>query len=137
MSEISKLGYEIAAKDAAWPVLPIIMADMQTGEILHVSKFAANIFGYEAEELVGQVIEVLVMDELKLPHAHWRKDASVPKTRLMGVGRQIYGKRKDGSTLPVHIGLTAMQALGRQVGIAFVIDLTGISQLSKANAVKE
>lgn len=126
MSEVANIAYEIAAKDAAWPVLPVVIADMKTGEIYYVSKFAADVFGYTPEELTGQPVEVLVPESLRFAHAAWRQDATVPKTRLMGVGRQIRGVRKDGTTFPAHVGLTATTALGRLVGVAFVIDLTGV-----------
>jgi PAS domain S-box-containing protein len=124
-NSINRLAYEVAAKDAAWPVLPIVMADMESGEIVVVNKFVADVFGYEADDLYGQPIEMLVPDALRDSHAQWRRDATVPKARLMGVGRQIMGRRKDGTLFPVHVGLTAMECMGRNIGIAFVIDLTG------------
>jgi PAS domain S-box-containing protein len=127
VSEISRLALEVAAKDAAWPVLPIVMADLETGEIVYASKFAADIFGYTPDELVGNTLEMLVPEELQASHAQWRQDASVPRTRLMGVGRHVKGRRKDGTLFPVIITLTAMTAMGRSVGIAFVTDLTGVS----------
>lgn len=126
MGEIARVAYEMAAKDAAWKVLPIIIADTDTGEILYCSQFAADTFGYTVDELLGQTIETLIPEDVRISHSRWRQDASVPKTRLMGVGRQIHGKRKDDSIFPVHIGLTSTKALDRTIGIAFVIDLTGI-----------
>jgi PAS domain S-box-containing protein len=126
---LARIAYELAAKDAAWPKLPILMADLQTGEIVYCSPFAAHVFGYEPAELLGGSVEELVMPELREAHARWRQDASVPKTRLMGVGRHIIGRRKDGTPIPVHIGLTAARVTGRDIGVAFVIDLTGIIQL--------
>lgn len=129
MGELDRMAYEIAAKDAAWPVLPVIMADTSTGEILYVSKYAADIFGYDNGDLVGLPVEVLIPESVRLSHAKWRQDAAVPRTRLMGVGRQIHGVRKDGTKVPIHIGLTEMKVLGRQIGIAFVIDLTGIVEV--------
>lgn len=126
-SNLDKIMYEVAAKDVAWPVLPIIMADMESGEIVYISKYAADIFGYDVEELAKKPIEILIPEDIRDAHSRWRKDATVPKTRLMGVGRQIRGRKKDGTLFPVHVGLTAMTALGRQIGIAFVIDLTGVA----------
>ena len=135
-SELKNLAHEVAARDAAWPVLPIVMADTQTGEIVYASKFAAAIFGYEPEELVGGNIENLVPMELRTAHAMWRKDVQTPKTRLMGVGRQVMGVRKDGSLLPVHVSLTAVESLGRGIGVAFVTDLTGVIMSHNATEAK-
>lgn len=135
MSEINRIAYEISAKDAAWPVLPIIMADTQTGEIVYVSQFAAATFGYEVEELVGKPIEVLIPEKIRDAHTRWRRDVNTPNTRLMGVGRQIQGRRKSGRTFPCHVGLTSMKVLGKTIGIAFVIDLTGVAPSGEMKAV--
>lgn len=125
-SFLANIVYEIAARDIAWPVLPVIMADTATGEIFYASKSAAGIFGYEPRELVGQVVEILVPESQRDVHVNYRQDASVPKTRLMGVGRQLWGRKKDGILFPIHVGLTAMEVANKSIGIAFVIDLTGI-----------
>lgn len=129
MSELTKLAFEIAAKDTAWPILPIIMADIHSGEIVYISKFAEDIFGYETNELLGQTIEVLIPESVRESHARWRQDASVPKMRMMGVGRQIVGRRKNGNVFPLHIGLTTVSVMERVIGVALTIDLTGIVEL--------
>ena len=123
---LKQLAIDTAARDAAWPVMPVVAADMLSGEILCCTTFAAGIFGYTPDELIGKPVEILLPEDLRASHALWRKDASVPKTRLMGVGRQIRGRRKDGSFIPVHVGLTATKIMDLMVGVAFVIDLTGI-----------
>lgn len=124
---LTTLAFELAARDASWPVLPIVLADFRTGEIIYVSKFAADIFDYEPERLLGQAIEMLVPEEIRLTHARWRQDAQTPRTRLMGVGRALRGKRRDGSLFPVLITLTSARVLDRDIGVAFVVDLTGIA----------
>lgn len=128
MNEISRIAFETAARDAAWLVLPVILADCGTGEIVSLTKYAADIFGYEVHELMHKPIELLIPGDVQDAHARWRQDANVPKTRLMGVGRQIRGMRKNGTTFPAHVGLTTITALDRLIGIAFVIDLTGVVQ---------
>ena len=126
MSDMATLAYEVTAKDAAWPVMPILMADMQSGEIVYASRFAADIFGYTPDELIGQHVESLMPEDIRDSHSRWRQDASVPKARLMGVGRLMRGLKKNGSTFPVHIGLTAITSRERHIGVALIIDLTGI-----------
>lgn len=125
-TSLDAMAYEAAAKSEAWSKLPILMADMDSGEIVYCTEFAASMFGYTADELNGQQLEILIPHDLRTSHAMWRQDANVPRTRLMGVGRRVHGLRKSGEVFPVHVGLTAMEAMGKKVGIAFVIDLTGI-----------
>ena len=126
IAPLASLAFNLTTKDATWPVLPIIAADMNTGEIVYASKFAADIFGYAEPELTGQIVEILLLEAVQDQHARWRQDASVPKTRLMGIGRLLYGRKKDGTIFPLHIGLTATKVLDRSIGVAFVVDLTGI-----------
>ena len=137
MSEIERLAYEIGGKDAAWPVLPVILADTNTGEIVYVSRYAADTFGYAVTELLGQPVEVLLPEALRTAHARWRADVELPKTRLMGVGRQVYGRKKDGTTFPAHVGLTGAVVAGRKIGIAFVIDLTGVVDAGGSGVFKK
>lgn len=131
MNEVSRFAYEIAARDASWKVLPVLAADTTTGEILFLSEFVASIFGYAPEELLGKPVEALISETLRSSHSLWRQDASAPRTRLMGVGRQVMGLRKNGQLFPAHIGLTVTTALDREIGIAFVIDLTGVVASSR------
>lgn len=124
MSELTRRAHQVAARDAAWPRLPILQADMQTGEIVDVHQPAADIFGYAVEELLGQSVELLVPEALRESHVHWRQDVQVPRTRLMGQGRKVMGRHKDGSLKPVFIGLTESSANG--IAVAFIVDLTGV-----------
>jgi len=125
MSELVHLSYEVAAKSAVWDKLPIIMAKLLTGEIVHVTTSAASIFGYTTDELMGKVLEILVPNTLREAHVHWRQDVKVPALRLMGEGRRVTGLRKDGSAVVLHVGLTEFEALGDSIGLAFIIDLSG------------
>jgi len=61
--------------------------------------------GYEHDELIGQPVEVLVPESLRSLHEQYRSDYStLAQTRPMGV-RELVGRRKDGSTIPLEIGL--------------------------------
>lgn len=125
-NHLRRVAYELAAKEAAWPVLPIIMARLCDGEIVYLTKPAADTFGYTVEELLGKPVEILLPENVRTPHAEWRQDVSVPKTRLMGAGRQVQGRRKNGELFPAHVGLTQVTVLEESIGIAFVVDLTGV-----------
>lgn len=126
VQSLHTIAYEIAAKDAAWPVLPILMARLQDTEIVYVTTALANTFGYEIEELIGESVGSLLPEDIRETHALWMRDVSVPKTRLMGAGRQVQGRRKSGELFPAHVGLTQVTVLDEAIGIAFVVDLTGV-----------
>src|SRR5262249_14313989 len=66
-----------------------------------------KMFGYPRGELLGRLVEVLVPDRFRDGHpAHRDGFFANPTMRLMGRGRELYGRRRDGSEFPVEIGLT-------------------------------
>jgi PAS domain S-box-containing protein len=126
-SSLERVVLETSAKDAAWPLLPVVLADLDTGEILYASTPLATVFGYgDAAELTGKPIETLVPEPLRSQHVVWRKDVFTPQARFAGQGRKVTGRRKDGGEFPVQILLTSIAVPGRRVGVAIVADLTGI-----------
>ena len=78
----------------------IVLANAQTGRL----------FGYQADELIGQPIEILVPDVVRTQHVRHR-DAFIahPSVRPMGTGLDLAGRRKDGTELPVEISLSPIQ----------------------------
>ena len=135
MGELERLAIQRAARDAAWPKLCHVTVNTQTGEIADVTEPAAALFGYTSDELHGQSVEILVPELIRPQHATWRQDAKAPETRLMGVGREVSGQRKDGSLIRVHVGLTIYPCLERMFATAVIIDTTGI-QLTRTVEVK-
>jgi diguanylate cyclase (GGDEF)-like protein/PAS domain S-box-containing protein len=83
------------------------------GEIVLVNAQTESLFGYQREELLGQRVEILVPERLRGGHAAQRTGYfSDPRNRLMGVGRELYGKRKDGREFPVEISLRPLKTAG-------------------------
>ena len=88
----------------AMPVA-IIVAD-DDGGILLVNAHAQRLFGYARNELIGRSIEQLVPERFHAAHLTLRSAfAFSPAERPMGVGRELYGLRKDGTEFPVDVGL--------------------------------
>lgn len=78
----------------------------QQGVIAHANVQTERLFGYAHGELVGQPIEILVPSRRRDLHRQHRAEFSrAPTSRMMGMGRGLYGLRKDGSEFPVEIGL--------------------------------
>lgn len=102
----------------------MIMAD-EHGGIALVNSQTEKLFGYKREELIGQPVEKLVpvryRDEHPSLRAHFHRD---PKTRSMGAGRDLYALRKDGSEVPVEIGLNPLVIGDGHFVLASVIDIT-------------
>src|SRR5205814_1728258 len=68
------------------------------GTIKLVNASAEKLFGYSREELVGKNVEVLVPEQHAGDHRKVRASyQEKPEARLMGVGRDLSGRRKNGS----------------------------------------
>lgn len=99
------------------------------GTIVLLNAAAERIFGYQREELLGQLIEVLVPDSLKQRHqAHRDHYAEHPVTRPMGIGLELFARRKDGSQFPVEISLSPIRSAQGSRIIAIVRDITARKQ---------
>jgi PAS domain S-box-containing protein len=83
------------------------------------------LFGYNRGELVGQPLEMLIPSRYSSSHPEHRGAFfNHPSSRTMGAGRDLYGRRKDGSEVPVEIGLRPIETgEGLQV-LASIIDIT-------------
>ncbi|GEP37899.1 hypothetical protein NPS01_15620 [Nocardioides psychrotolerans] len=68
-----------------------------------------NVLGWSQSELLGQQIEVLVPDRLRVVHRDRRAGfLAAPAVRPMGVGRELFARHKDGHELPVEISLSPL-----------------------------
>src|SRR5207245_6593565 len=75
------------------------------GQITLANQQAEKTFGYPREELLGRPIEMLVPERVRSGHQGFRHDYLCdPQARPMGAGRELFGRRKNGSELPVEIG---------------------------------
>jgi PAS domain S-box-containing protein len=95
------------------------------GTILMVNAEAERLFGYSRQELIGQSIDLLVPQRLREDHSVYRAafiaDAGV---RAMGAGRELVALRKDGSEVPVEVGLKLFATRGGPVIISVIVDIT-------------
>jgi PAS domain S-box-containing protein len=90
------------------------------GRIREVNARVETLFGYQREELLGQAVEVLVPERFRDAHPKDRETyAREPRMRPMGVGLELYGRRKDGSEFPVDILLGPVE--GRDGRLVFVV----------------
>ena len=95
------------------------------GVIRRANVQAGRLFGYEDGSLVGRSIESLVPERFRPGHANQRamyfRD---PIVRAMGEGRDLFGLRRDGSEVPIEIGLNPIRTAAGLEVLAAIIDIT-------------
>jgi PAS domain S-box-containing protein len=102
-----------------------ILLTNRAGEIVLVNPALEVLFGYEAGELKGEKIEILIPARFGERHKTYRNDyQEVPQPRSMGNGLDLKGLKKDGSEFPVEVSLSPYRVKSEFYVIAFVIDNT-------------
>jgi PAS domain S-box-containing protein len=95
------------------------------GLIVLVNPAAERIFGYKAEELFDKPIETLIPERYKPKHDNLRHGFyQHPGNRVMGAGRDLFARKKDGSDIPVEISLSHYRKNDELFVIAFIVDIT-------------
>ncbi|WP_299505831.1 PAS domain S-box protein [uncultured Roseobacter sp.] len=102
----------------------MIISD-DAGIIVRVNPAACRLFQYEASELIGQSVNILMPQALASLHddfmAHY---LDTGEKRIIGVGRDVEGQRKDKSVFPLHISVGSAEVEGKQRFIGILHDLT-------------
>jgi PAS domain S-box-containing protein len=95
------------------------------GKIILVNRETERLFGYSREELIGQTIDMLVPRATRAEHPEHRANFFAhPQSRAMGAGRDLHGRRSDGTEVPVEIGLNPIETDDGMCVLASVVDIS-------------
>ena len=89
------------------------------------SSAAERQFGYTEHEAIGQNVSMLMPEPDRSRHdGYLARYRSTGERHIIGIGRIVTGKRKDGTTFPMHLSIGEMQSGGAPYFTGFVRDLT-------------
>jgi PAS domain S-box-containing protein len=119
------------AMDAAASAM--VMVDGR-GTIVFVNKAASTLFGYDEEDLLGHKVEMLIPEEFRRAHPVYLGSFMNNSTeRFMGLGRDLFARRSDGTRFPVEISLTPVDAPSGVLVMSTIVDLS--ERVAAAEAV--
>jgi len=128
----------VALLEAVPDAMVCIAAD---GRVVLVNAQAERLFGYERTELIGQPAEIVLPDTAPAEHPrHWAAYAADLQYRPMGAGLALAGRRRDASTFPAEISLSAIDTGEGILVAAAVRDVTAqlrMKDLERASESRE
>ena len=93
---------------------------------------AHSIFGYTEEEVIGKNVKILMPEKFKTNHDHYlQRYLDTKEAHIIGVGREVVGKRKNGDEFPMHLGIGEMNVANKTLFVASIKDLTDIKKLER------
>jgi len=102
------------------------------GLIEMVNRQTERLFGYSRSEMLGQPVEMLVPERFRSHHPSLRGGFfAEPVSRPMGAGRDLYGRRKDGSEFPVEIGLNPIETEDGTMVLSAIVDISARKRLEE------
>ena len=97
----------------------------QEGVIESVNAATERIFGYSAEELLGRNISVLMPAPDRDRHdGYIRRYIETGEARIIGIGREVEGLRRDGSTFPLELAVSQISIAGKRLFTGILRDIS-------------
>jgi PAS domain S-box-containing protein len=97
----------------------------EIGQVETFNPAAERLFGYSAAEVVGRNVALLMPEPDRSRHdGYLHRFLATAEAKVIGTGREVVGRRKDGSTFPMHLSVGVADASGGPVFAGFIRDLT-------------
>jgi PAS domain S-box-containing protein len=131
LSDRVALEERLRSSEARWrsvvesAVDGIIVIDAQ-GRVEAFNPAAVRLFGYAESEVIGQNVSMLMPSPYREEHhAYLSRYLRTGEQRIIGIGREVTGLRKDGTTLPLHLSVGEMSLGGVRKFTGILHDLSG------------
>ncbi|BCR03326.1 hypothetical protein DESUT3_03950 [Desulfuromonas versatilis] len=102
----------------------IIIIDT-SATVLRVNPAAERIFGYAAAEILGRNVNTLMPEPYHSGHNQYlRNYLETGVAKIIGIGREVFGKRKDGTVFPIYLAVSKVEVEGRIFFCGIIQDIT-------------
>lgn len=102
----------------------IIVID-QRGHIQSFSSAAEKQFGYQADEVIGKNVNILMPSPYREEHDHYmERYQTTHEKRIIGIGREVFGQRKNGSIFPMYLSVGEGKIKGESIYVGIIHDIT-------------
>ena len=142
---MSTYGFDKAAPQASLHQLAAILQSAvdaiisidAVGIMESVNPATETLFGYAAGELIGQNVKMLMPEPYRSQHdSYIRQYRQTGQRKIIGIGREVVGQRKDGSTFPMHLSVSEYEIDGKRHFAGIVHDLTAQRQ-AEAEGIRQ
>ncbi|RZJ35671.1 MAG: PAS domain S-box protein [Flavobacterium sp.] len=104
----------------------------ERGIIESINPSACTLFGYLPEDVIGKNVKMLMPPPDSLQHDHYLRRYQVThKPRIIGIGREVTGLRRDGTTFPMRLGVSEVQYNDKTFYVGFVHNLTAQKEVEE------
>ncbi len=103
------------------------------GEILSYNKACVRLFGYPAEEVIGKNVRMLMPEPYHSEHDGYIQNYQTSGVaKIIGIGREVAGRRKDGTIFPLELAVGQMQKGGEHAFVGIMRDVSERREAEKA-----
>ncbi len=103
------------------------------GNIETFNKACEAIFGYKTIEVIGQNVKILMPEPYHGEHDGYLKNYhNTGKKKIIGIGREVQGKRKDGAVFPIDLSISEIKVQGRKLYSGIVRDISDRKEAEEA-----
>ena len=95
------------------------------GAIQSINTATTRLLGYARDELLGQNVRLIMPQPYAREHDGYLKSyVHSGKKKIIGIGREVTARRKDGSTLPIHLAVSEFETNGKRFFTGIITDLS-------------